>query len=156
MLSISTDVLWYQAYATYASLKVSTRWKKPLKLNGKKPVTRQSHVAMLPTFLAAFFTLMQLKCVFAVGKTRKENALSKRAHTKNRLQVLLVTAFRVATKAGVKYRKFNFYCIRASRKQNLKFAKNHFSYVAIPIFNGLQLFAYSGVHTMQNAECITE
>lgn len=98
---------------------IKTRWKKSC--DTSIACCNVAHI------FGSIFHVNAIKVRFCSWKNTKRKCI-KQTCTKNRLQLLLVTAFHVATKAGVKYRKFNLYCIRAWRKLNLKVAKNHFSY----------------------------
>lgn len=120
---------------------------------GKKPVTRQSHVAMLPTFLAAFFTLMQLKCVFAVGKTRKENALSKRAQRTVCSCCCCCCWWQpLVWQQKLAWNTENSICKlqQSIEKAKLKVCEKSFQ---LCCYTNLELLAYSSIHTKQYAEC---
>lgn len=87
---------------------------------GKKPVTRQSHVAMLPTFLAAFFTLMQLKCVFCSWKNTKRKCIKQTCTHKEPSAGAAGDSFPCGNKSRREIQKIQFVLHQSIKKAKLK------------------------------------
>lgn len=126
--------------------------KKPLQLNGKKTCDTSIACCNVAHIFGSIFHVNAIKVRFCSWKNTKRKCI-KQTCTKNRLQLLLlllVTAIRVATKAGVKYRKFNFQLQQSIKKAKLKVCEKSFQ---LCCYNNLELFAFSSIHTKQYAEC---
>lgn len=93
---------------------------------GKKPVTRQSHVAMLPTFLAAFFTLMQLKCVFCSWKNTKRKCIKQTCTLKEPSAGAAGDSFPCGNKSRREIQKIQFVLHQSIKKAKLKVCEKSF------------------------------